>query len=151
MPNEVRNFSAVVGVGSTPAAPQIIDLTMPPRIVTAVRWRVPRGALGQMGFALGVAGVPLIPAGDGQWIIADDESDEIQLTDQPSSGAWQLIAYNTGIYPHTVYVTFQLQVLNSDVTVVQTLVPLLIVPAASTAPAVLGQISTQPVPIAVVN
>jgi len=109
MASEVRNFAPQIPAGTAIAAPVTISLAMPPRIVTKIRWRVPEGAFGQMGFRVAMSGVSIIPWNAGQWIIANDEWDEITLDNYPTSGAWQLIGYNLGIYPHTVYLKFELQ------------------------------------------
>lgn len=109
MTTELRSFAVTVPAGTAQASPVIVALDMPPRIVTAVRWRVPPGPRGAMGWALSLAGQHLYPWGNGNWIVADDEYDRVDLTDAPSSGAWQLIAYNTGLLDHTVYLQFSLE------------------------------------------
>jgi hypothetical protein len=103
---EVRNFAVTIPAGTPIAAPTTTALVMPARIVRSIRWRVPPGPHGLMGFALGAAGVAVIPYGAGQWLVADDESDTITLEDQISSGAWQVFGYNTGAQAHVVYLTF---------------------------------------------
>jgi hypothetical protein len=81
---------------------------MPARIVRRVRVRVPPGPAGLLGWALGAAGQRVLPWGDQQYMVMDDESITWDLEGQITSGAWQLQAYNTGLYDHTVYVTFEL-------------------------------------------
>lgn len=110
MASEVRNFAVTVPAGTAIAAPLVSALSMPARIVRSVRVRVPPGPAGVVGWALGAAGVRILPWGDGQWIVADNEWIEWPLEGQITSGAWQLVAYNLGIYNHTLYVTFQLDV-----------------------------------------
>jgi hypothetical protein len=103
---EVRNFSVTVPAGTQSSSPQVTALTMPARIVRKVRVRVPPGPAGLVGWALGAAGQRVLPWGAGEWIVADNEVIEWELEDQIESGAWQLQAYNTGVYDHTLYVTF---------------------------------------------
>lgn len=105
---EVRNFAPLIPAGTPIAAPVTIDLVMPARIVRTVRWRVPPGPRGALGWALAASGVPVVPWGAGQWIVADDEWDVLTLEGQITSGAWQLIGYNTGVLDHAVYLTFGL-------------------------------------------
>lgn len=109
MATDVRAFTATIPAGTLATAPAFIDMSMPSRIVRSVRWRVPDGPFGTMGFALTSGQQRVIPSGSGEWIIANDEWDEVPLVGQISSGAWQLMGYNLGIYPHTVYVTFYLE------------------------------------------
>lgn len=108
MASEVRNFGVTVPANTTKAAPQVTPLTMPARIVRHVRVRIPPGPAGQVGFALASGGVPILPWGTDQWMVGDDESIEWPLEGQLESGAWQLRAYNLGVFDHTLYVTFQL-------------------------------------------
>lgn len=108
MAREVRSFEVSVPAGTPKAAPQVTSLAMPARVVRSVRVRVPPGPGGTVGWALGSAGVRVLPWGPDQWIVADDEAIEWPLEGQISSGAWQLHAYNTGIYAHTLYATFLL-------------------------------------------
>lgn len=113
MAREIRNFTVSVPIGTTIAAPQVTALTMPARQVRGIRVRVPPGPRGAVGFALGASGVAVLPWGPGEWMVADDEAIEWPLDGQITSGAWQLRAYNLGDYPHTLYVTFQLDPLPS--------------------------------------
>ncbi len=108
MATEVRNFAVTVPAGTLVAVPQITALTMPARIPRSVRVRVPPGPSGVVGWALGAAGVRVLPWGAAQWIVADNEWIEWPLDNQIRSGAWELHAYNVGSYNHTLYVTFQL-------------------------------------------
>lgn len=108
MAREVRQYAVTITAGTTQAAPSLTTLTMPARIVRKVRVRVPKGPSGLMGFALASGGVPVIPWGSGQWFVTDDEEIILELDGQITSGAWQLRGYNTGVYDHTVQLTFYL-------------------------------------------
>lgn len=61
-----------------------------------------------MGWALTSAGAPVIPIQPKTYIVTDNQADTWQLQGYLDSGNWQVSAYNTGFYPHTVYLTFQL-------------------------------------------
>lgn len=104
MAREVYQYGVPVPAGTPQVQPQVTPLPMPPRIVRRVEWRVPAGAAGQLGFQLGLAGRQLIPFNQGAYIIADDEAAGWDMEGLPTSGAWQLIAYNLGQFPHTIYV-----------------------------------------------
>lgn len=109
MAREVRNFAVTVPNTTPIASPITANLTMPARQVDRVKVRVPPGPGGTVGFALALSGVPIIPWQAGQWIVADNEVVDLPLEGYPSSGAWQLRAYNTGVYDHTLYVLFYLE------------------------------------------
>ena len=108
MAAEVRNFVVSVPASTAVATPQTTALTMPARIVEHIRVRIPPGPLGQVGWAIAMNGVPVIPTNTGGWIVGDDEVIEWDVRNQPSSGAWQLMAYNTGRNAHTLQITFSL-------------------------------------------
>jgi hypothetical protein len=127
MAREVRTFSVTVGAGTPASAPVTVDLAMPPRIVDLVRFRVPPGPSGLVGFALGSAGTPVVPWNAGAWIVADNEVLTFPLEDGITSGAWQLRAYNTGTFAHTIQVLFQLRTVG-DRSNVAAWVPLTITP-----------------------
>lgn len=106
---EVRNFAVTVPHGTPQATPQVTALAMPARRVAWIRARIPPGPAGVLGWALGAAGVRVLPYAANQWIVGDNEVIEWELVEQISSGAWQLQGYNTGTYDHTVYITFGLE------------------------------------------
>lgn len=112
MAAEVREFEVSIAAGTPIITPQVTGLTMPARIVRRVRWRVPAGPKGLMGWALASAGTNVIPWNAGAWIVADNEVGEWNLEGQIESGAWQLRGYNTGAYAHKVYLIFELDVPN---------------------------------------
>lgn len=64
-----------------------------------------------MGWQLSSDGVAVIPVVPGTFIVADDESDDWPLDGYPDAGNWQVTGYNTGVYPHTVYLTFLLDLI----------------------------------------
>lgn len=107
MAREVRKYTVTIPAGTTATAPHKVRLTMPPLIVTAIRWMVPPGWTGYAGFAIGNAQTSVIPYNGDKWIVATDDSDVLTLTDYTTSGTWWLIGYDTGTHPHTVYLTFE--------------------------------------------
>jgi len=103
---EIREFAVLVPAGTAKAAPLVADVRFPPRTVTAMAWRVPPGPSGQLGWALTSAGAPVIPIQPGSWVVTDNQAATWPLEGYLDSGNWQLTAYNTGVYDHTVYLTF---------------------------------------------
>lgn len=118
MASEIYAFNISVPAGTPISAPQITALSLPPRTVQAVEWLIPPGPRGLLGFALGSSGQPTIPYGLGSWIIGDDVDDHWDLTDQIESGAWQVWAYNTGDFRHTVYLRFLLAPLSANAPII---------------------------------
>ena len=103
---EVREYAPVIPAGTVQAAPVSITLPMPVRTVERIDWRVPKGAAGLVGWQLAMGGVQVLPTAGVTWMIADGQASGWAVQDLPDSGAWQLIGYNTGNYPHAVYLTF---------------------------------------------
>lgn len=106
---EIRSFKVTIPAGTAAAAPVTTDVSFPPRVVSAVHWKVPPGPSGLMGWRLTMSGGnAVIPTGGG-WVITDNDSDTWPLAGQPDSGAWEITGYNTDIYDHSVYVDFLLE------------------------------------------
>ena len=105
---EIRSFAVTVPAGTPVASPVTTAITIPARVVSAVHWKVPPGPSGNLGWRLTMNnGVAVIPTGGG-WIIADNEDATWALQAQPDSGYWEVTGYNTGTYPHTIYIDFLL-------------------------------------------
>lgn len=108
MAQEIRQFQVKIPAGTAKTAGFSADMSFPPRIVTEIEVRVPPGPRGEVGFAIGSAGVPVIPYQSGTWIVTDDADIHWPLENYVDSGSWTLFGYNTGSFDHTLYVTFLL-------------------------------------------
>lgn len=108
MAQEIREFAVTVPAGTAKTAPLTTSIVFPERIVTRISWRVPPGPSGLFGWALTSAGTPVIPIQRGTYIVTDNQADTWDLEGYLDSGNWQVTAYNTGLYAHTVYLTFML-------------------------------------------
>lgn len=114
-PPEQRNYTVTCPAGVAIASPRIFPLTMPPRRVARIHWRVPTGPLGSFGWRLTMGGVQVLPTpGNDLWLIADGDSGDWTVADLPDSGAWQVTAYNTGANPHSLYLEFTLDLLGDQ-------------------------------------
>lgn len=113
MATEIRTYAVTVPAGTSQASAFSQAITFPAREVSQINIRVPPGPRGQVGFAIGTGGMPIIPAGPGVFLVADDQEIEWPLDDVPNSGSWEVFAYNTGNYPHTLYVTFLLDLVSN--------------------------------------
>ena len=106
MASEVQGFAVTVPAGTTQANPLVSALAMPPRTIRRIEWTVPPGPRGVLGWAIGAAGVPVIPRNAGAWIVADGVDRGWDFETPVNSGAWQFFGYNTGSFDHTVYLRF---------------------------------------------
>ncbi len=156
MARQIRSFTVTIPANTPETALYSADISFPPMVVTEIDIRVPPGPRGKMGFAIGSAGQPVLPYEAGQFIVADDEKIAWPLAGLWDSGSWQLFGYNTGVYDHSVYVTFLLDLVN------QTQNP--VTPALSSAsisssgsasssalPVVAGVLSTTVAPVPVIG
>jgi hypothetical protein len=103
---EVHKFAVTIPAGTLQANAQVTNLTFPPREVTEVEIIVPPGPRGTVGFQLAAAGNQLLPYEPGAFFVTDNEQIRWRVEEQITSGAWQLIAYNTGQFAHTLEIRF---------------------------------------------
>jgi len=113
MAADVQVFDVTVARGGTPALPQLFALPMPARRVTQVEIVMPAGVRSAVHWALGSAGVRVIPSNAGAYVTGDDEVVRWPLSGYWDSGSWQLQAYNTGGFPHTLQVRFLLDLISN--------------------------------------
>jgi hypothetical protein len=112
----VLSFAPTVPAGTAKASPVVVNLAVGTNVIDIIRWRVPPGPRGNLGWFLSMGGVQVIPQNVGNYIIADNEADDWQIAGLPDSGAWQLTGYNTGVYDHTVYLDFHVTPVSSGTT-----------------------------------
>jgi hypothetical protein len=103
---QIQHFTATIAAGTPLTAPAVIAVSMPARIVRSIDWRVPTGPMGTFGWQIAMGGVKVFPTGGDLYVVADGQDGSWTLADAPDSGAWQVIGYNTGVNPHSVYLAF---------------------------------------------
>lgn len=103
MASQVFSFQVTIPPGTPLATPFRQNITLPDRKVDILEITVPPGPGGAMGFAITTRGINVIPTVAGTYIVTDDRHISWPLTDQPTSGDWEVSGYNTGVWPHTVY------------------------------------------------
>lgn len=108
---EAWEFAVTIPAGTPIAAPLTVKTVFPPRRVAGIQWLIPPGPSGKAGWRITMGGVQVVPANIGAWIIRDGALDGHALARLPDSGAWDVTGYNTGAFPHTIYVTFVVEVL----------------------------------------
>jgi len=121
MAYEVRHFPVTVPAGTPLAAPQTTDVSFPVRDVIGVSYHLPPGCAGLVGFYLAMGGVSVLPSAGPQFVIGDGSRGHWDLHDKPDSGAWQVIAYNTGANPHTIQIDFHLDLVERQPTLLDVL------------------------------
>lgn len=69
----------------------------------SIEARIPPGPSGLMGFRILWSQQQIVPWGNNSWLIADDEEIPWAANTALTASALTVQGYNTGIYPHTVY------------------------------------------------
>lgn len=113
MAREVYAFAVTIPPNTPQNSLSIQAITIPQRRVSTLEIVVPPGPSGLMGFLITMGGVRVIPSMVQSFIITDDERITWPLTDLPTSGAWQLAGYNTDVWPHTVYLRWLVDLVDS--------------------------------------
>lgn len=104
MAQEMQAFTATIPAGTPKSAPVIVQIPTSVRIVSQIDWRVPAGPSGVFGWNISMGGVKVFPLGNDTYVVADNEHGSWPVINAPTSGAWEVIGYNTGANPHSVYI-----------------------------------------------
>lgn len=105
MPDEHYEFAVTVPAHTAIATPIVTDISTPARKVDSIQWLLPPGASGTTGFRLSSGGVQVVPTNRGSWVIRDGTIDGAALARLHDSGKWDVTAYNTGAFPHTIHIS----------------------------------------------
>lgn len=113
---QVQRFEVAIPTGSTPSAPQTFQMQIGIFSVSFIEVDIPDGPRGSVGFYIASSGKPVIPftGGSPKFLVLNNTSKHWDLSDQPDSGDWQLIAYNVGGYSHTIGVDFGLELVGAN-------------------------------------
>ena len=104
----VYQFEPTVPNSTAQSSPYSTTLTIPQYEVQLIRWRVPPGPQGNLGWQLLYSGSLVVPQ-NGTWVITDNETGRWELDELPTGGAWSFQGYNTDLHnDHTVYLRFLL-------------------------------------------
>lgn len=106
MTTRVEVFQVVVPAGTLSAAPVTIATRFDDGIVDRLEILVPPGPNGLMGFRVNHGGGAVFPRETSKWIVADGEKIDWPMEEVHTAGDWAIVAYNTGIHDHTLYVRF---------------------------------------------
>jgi hypothetical protein len=97
-----------VPAGTPVSAPVSLPLYANRALLTHIDVRVPPGPSGLVGFTFWHSSRQVIPAVDGTWVVADDETVPFPLDGFSPWPNWTIKAYNTDVYPHTLYLRLHL-------------------------------------------
>lgn len=117
MASEVYAFQVTIPAGTALATPFRQLVTFPVRKVDTLEVTIPPGPAGNMGFAITMRGINVMPLVPNTWIVTDNERIRWDITDLPTSGDWQVSGYNTGTFDHTVYLRWLVGLTNTPGTV----------------------------------
>lgn len=103
MPGLLYAFQFTVPAGTPVAAPLTFDASVDMTNFDTLHFHVPPGPNGVLGFRILTSDVQFFPYNAPSWIVVSDHSHTLDITDVASSGSWQIQAYNTGYFDHTIY------------------------------------------------
>lgn len=109
MAERIERKQVTIPAGTAIAAPITQALTFNRGEVQRLEVDVPPGPSGVMGFMIGHSGGIVVPYDGSTWLVLDDAHKDWSLEGYPTGSAWFLRGYNTGLYPHTVYMTFHIR------------------------------------------
>lgn len=106
MADRIEIFAVTVPAGTAKNAPVILETPFNDGIVEHLTITVPDGPSGFMGFNFVHMGAPVIPYTGNNYVIANNRVIEWDLTGMPTANGWGVQAYNTDIYPHSIYLEY---------------------------------------------
>lgn len=124
---QVQHFPITVPVGTAIATPQVAQMQLGVFQVDWVEVEVPDGVNGVVGFYVASSGQQVVPFRAGAnpiWVITNNAVKHWDLIDAPTSGDWQLVAYNLGGYAHLLQVTFGVELTGQAVAGVSSQIPI---------------------------
>jgi hypothetical protein len=105
--------TVTVSPGATPDNPEVAGLSFDDWEVEAITLEVPAGPKGNLGFYLANNGVQWVPFSAGEWFVWDGHEQTFYPDSYPNAGGWEIVAYNTGYYPHDIKVRFHVNQLQA--------------------------------------
>lgn len=107
--DRLEPFEVTVPAGTLEASPQRTALSFLDGNVTDINILIPPGPSGFVGFRIEYDGEPVIPGRGRPFIVGDDERIEWPIRGYPTGGGWELVAFNTDVFEHTLYLRFYIQ------------------------------------------
>jgi hypothetical protein len=104
--DRIEPFAIAIPALTAIATPLVTATPFSDGVVAHITITVPPGPSGFVGFRFTHNGGPVIPYTGAGWIIADDRIIEWDVANMPTADGWEVTAYNTDIYLHTIYVEY---------------------------------------------
>lgn len=124
MADRIEAFTTTVTAGTLAAVPAVTGLPFRDGIVRQIDVRIPPGPSGLMGFVIAYAGVGIIPDTASTWLVMDNERWSFTVDDNPTGGQWEVIAYNTDVYDHSIYTRFHIDEFRNQAPAGVTVIPI---------------------------
>lgn len=106
MAQEIRILSVTVPANTPKTSLNVTTAAFGPRTVERIEVVVPDGPRGEVGFWIGTAGTQVVPHDQGTFVVTNNEVIGWPVQDLWDSGSWQVQAYNTGLFAHTLQFRF---------------------------------------------
>jgi hypothetical protein len=106
MAQQVYAFTVTCPAGTSLVAAITQDVSFPQADVNELQIVIPDGHAGLTGIAVQQAHQAVIPKNAGAFLVTNDEKLIFPLQDYLDNGNWQVVMYNTDIYPHSWYLRF---------------------------------------------
>lgn len=104
MANRIEPFEVVIPAGTTQSAFQRTSLPIQDGRVDKIQIRIPPGPSGLVGFRVAHSQQAVIPYTGDRWFVTDDDKLDWDTFAYPEGDAWELWAYNTDVFAHTIYI-----------------------------------------------
>lgn len=124
MAERIETFDVTIPAGTAIASAQTTALNFNMGVVQKIEILIPPGPSGLVGFRIRHSAQTVIPHSGSGWIIADDEKIEWPLENFPVGNKWTIQAYNTDVFPHTLYLRFLVAETRRNILQQATLVPI---------------------------
>lgn len=124
MAERIEFKQVTFAIGTTATTPVTTALSFDPCDVVRLEVIVPPGPSGFMGFRFIHSGQVIIPYQADAWVITDNEKLDWPLEGYPTNNKWSVQGYNTGLFPHTIYMRFHVNEIPSKPTAALTAVPI---------------------------
>lgn len=124
MTERIEVFQVTIPAGTAQASPLTTPLSFNQGIVHKLEITIPPGPSGLVGFRIRHSSQTVIPNSGTNFIIADGQYIEWDLEGYPVGNAWAIQAYNTDVFPHTLYLRFLINETRRNILAPAQLVPI---------------------------
>lgn len=105
----IQSYTVTVPANTLASAPQSTPIAFSPGTVTQIDIKVPPGPSGNLAVNVNSGGNNYIPVNSNAFLFPDDDYLVFRLTNAPNSGNWTVVAYNTDVWDHSLYITFHVE------------------------------------------